>query len=246
MNRLSDKILEKIKEKKVKPKPRWYFILMHTVLLFAMVLSIIVGSIGIAIVIRHFSWTDWELAQRFSGGHVRSFFVLLPYLWLALIVLAVILADQLFKHTKRGYRFRPWLIILGSIVLSINFGYIFYLAKLDRPVEDVLKTKLPYYEAMEQKRNKLFAAPEMGVLAGEIKSIPSDQEWVIMDFRNHEWVVYIGEARFKQNFVPVEGLKVGLLGDLTPEDYFKARVITLWKMGLTMPPPPLQLKIEKR
>lgn len=246
MNNLSNKILEKIKTENVRPKPRWYFILMHTLIALAIIFSIVIGSLAVAIIIRHFAWTDWELARQYTGGHIRSFFLLLPYLWVVFIILAIFLADHLFKHTKKGHRIKPWIMIIASVLLSTNFGYIFYLAKLDRPIEATLKTNMPYYEVMEKQRNKLFAAPELGILAGEIKAINSANEWVVLDFRNHEWVVYTGDARFKNSFEPAPGIQIGMMGKVTEKDYFKAKVIGLWKLGLTLPiPPSMEFKIEK-
>lgn len=248
MEKLSDKILDRIKEQKVRPKARWYFILMNILLIAAIVFSIIIGSLAVAIIIRHFSWADWELAHHFSGSRLKSFFLLLPYLWLIFILFAIFFADQLFKHTKTGYRIKSWVILLSSILLSLNFGYILYLVKLDRSFEDVLITNIPMYQSWETRRDQLFAAPEMGVLAGQIIKIKSEDEWELLDFANHEWEIDVRKAKIRNDFTPVEGLHVGIIGEPTDKNEFQAKVVTLWKKQIFRLPPPapafLELKIE--
>ncbi len=152
MSKLSNKILDKIKKGKVTPKPRWYFVLMHTLLGTAILTSIIIGGIAVAIVIRNLSLTDWELARQSAGGHVRSFFMIIPYIWIIFIGLTIFLADLLFRHTKKGHRIEIWKIIAASVAISMVLGGLFFITKADKPFEDGLRRNLRPYEQWEKKR----------------------------------------------------------------------------------------------
>lgn len=241
MDRLSHKILDKIKTENVTPKSRWYFIGLNSLLILAIILSIIVGSIAMAVIIRHFALTDWELAHQFTGGHIQSFFIFLPYLWLIFILVAIFSADALFKQTKTGYKWRSWTIALGSIILSANFGYITYLIKIDQPLEDLVLTNIPFYKQWENDQDKLFAAPDMGVLAGRILEVNSEKEWILVDFADHRWLVSVDQAKMKNDFIPKAGLPVGMLGEPLDNNHFDAKMITLWRKRLLPPPPGMEI-----
>ena len=231
MVKLSNKILNRIKKEKVTPKPRWYFILIHTLLGTAILSSMIIGSIAVAIIIRHCTLTDWELAHQFTGGHLHSFFMFIPYIWIIFIGFSILLADLLFKHTKKGYRIEPWKIISASIVLSIIGGGLFFITKADKPIENELRKNIPPYVQWEKRRNRMFIVPEKGALAGELTEIKSDKEWILIDFKNKQWSVDVGQAKThgENNFKP--GIKIGILGKMIDEKHFQARQIKLWRMG---------------
>jgi len=229
MNRFSEKIISKIKEEKMKPKPRWHFVLMHVFLLLAIVFSIAFGSVAVAIVIRKLTMSDWDLARlSLGGGGLKPIFYLLPYLWLIFVGLSIFVADKLFKQTKTGYRRKSWVIVLLSILLSLNFGYIFYLTKFDRPFVDTLRNHFPLYQSLETKRHEFFAAPDKGALAGKIIEIASDDIWILADVKRNLWKVDVSEATFKTEFKSVEGVFVGVSGEVLRRGEFKARVIGVW------------------
>ena len=248
MSKLSSKILEKIKKEKVTPKPRWYFMLMHTLLGTAILSSILIGSIAVAIVIRHFTLTDWELARQFAGGHVRSFFLIIPYIWIIFIGLTIFLADLLFKHTKKGHRIEPWKIITASVAISIVLGGLFYITKADQPIHEGLRRNLRPYEQWENKRNEIFAAPERGVLAGEIVKINSDEEWIVVDFKNKRWFVDISDAMMRNEFSFEVGMRIGMKGKMIDKDHFKAERIGPWRKERrpAFRPKAIDMKINER
>lgn len=235
MSKLSNRILDKIKKERVTPKSRHYFMLIHTLLGTAILTSVIVGGIAVAIVIRHFTVTDWELARKFAGGHVRSFFMLIPYIWIIFIGLTIFLADILFKQTKKGYRIAPWKIAIASIAISFVLGGIFFIANADKPVEESLRKNLRPYEQWENRRNEMFAAPEKGVLAGKIIEINSNEEWIIIDFKDKKWFVDISQAKTHGEASFEIGMQVGMMGKMIDKDHFEAKQIGPWKNGIQQP-----------
>ena len=234
MDRLSEKIVGKIKEEKVKPKPRWHFMVMHLFLISTIVLSIIFGSMAFAVIIRKITLTDWELARLSAGGSIRPIIQLLPYLWFIFVILAIFIADRLFKKTKTGHRRKPWMILLGSVLLSMNFGYIFFITHFDQPFEKTFRNHLPYYQLMEEKQHGLFIAPEKGLLAGKIIEINTENNWMIIDFKRHEWLVDVSSAEFKTHFEPEIGLMVGIMGKTQKRGQFEATVVEIWEKPVMM------------
>lgn len=238
MTSLSSKIIERIKQEKMTPKPRWHFMLIKGSLAAAFIISIILGSLGVAIVIRHFALTDWEMAHQFSGSHIRSFFLILPYLWLIIIGLIILLAELVLKHTKTGYRVSSWKFVTLSIALSIFFGGACYFMEIDEPIELGLRSNFGPYAQVREWENEIFVSPERGVLAGRILAIKSNNAWQVVDLRNEEWLVDISEAVMKGKFPVQVGLPVGLIGRMTSLNHFKADRVGPWKMVILTPPPP--------
>jgi len=221
---------------------------MHTLLGTAILTSIIIGGIAVAIVIRHFTMTDWELARLSAGGHIRSFFLMIPYIWIIFIGLTIFLADLLFKHTKKGYKIKPWKLIAGSIAISIILGGLFYVVKADKPIEEGLRQNLRPYEQWENKKNQMFVAPEKGVLAGKIIEMDRNEKWIVIDFKGQKWFVDISEAMMREDIPFKTGMLVGIKGEMLDQENFKAKWIGLWKkeMRRPMPPKEILMKINER
>lgn len=244
MTKLSSKILRKIKEGKVTPKSRWYFIFIHILLGTAILTSIMIGGMAVAIIIRHCAATDWEMADRFSNGPVRSFFLIIPYIWFILIGITIFFADTLFKYTKKGYRVKLWQIITASVALSIILGSIFFFTKADRPVEEGLRTNVESYAEWIEKRNRLFADPEKGILAGKIIFIEPNQVWELLDFHGKEWLVETSNAANNFYFNAEAGMYVGMIGEMISQNHFRALRINPWRIDMHQAPPPIMKNIK--
>lgn len=222
MTKLTKNILEKIKKEQIKPKPKWYFILMHILLWTSVVISIFLGAMATAIILRHSLSADWTLMNRLAGGNVKAFIMILPYFWFAFIALILFLASKLFCHTKKGYRIKPWIVTTGSIMISIVFGIVFYISHLDEPFEGRLRQHLPYYEQRQENIKQRLVNPEKGVLAGKIIQITPQTKLIIIDFKKMEWEVDIRHA----NHGPLkEQMHVGMIGQPVGNFVFKAHII---------------------
>ena len=241
MTKFSSKILDKIKQEKVTPRPRWYFILIHTLLGTAILCSIIIGGIAVAIFIRHLALTDWEIARQYAGGHMQSLILVIPYIWLIFIGFTLLLADSLYKHTKKGHRLRLWQLIGLSIGLSVIFGCLFYFTKADQPIEFSLSQNVPGYAEWKIRRDQVFVAPEKGIIAGEIVEIDENGKITVVDFKKQKWIIDKSEIKTANDNEPLEiGERVGVIGkwilerpevidETTGFRYFKAIKINPWQ-----------------
>ncbi len=229
MNKLSQKILEKIEKEKVTPKSKWYFLFMHALLGMAVGGLIIISGIGVAIVIRHFTLTDWQLIKHSKGGNLKSILTVLPYLWLMFIVLVILIADKLFTQTKKGHRIRPWKIAAGSILISGVLGGVLFFTRIDKPIVDLLRDHVSPYGSWEMRRNGAFVSPEDGILAGQIITINSEEEWMLIDFKQKEWLIDLTEAEFQTEFEPDIGVLVGIHGMKMDDYVFEADLIGIWE-----------------
>ena len=221
MSKLSKDILAKIKKENVTPKSRWYFNALHTAIWTAVIVTIVLGSLGIAVAIRHLTLTDWELANQISSNPLNF----MPVLWFGIIALAIFIADQIFKKTRKGYKFKVSHVLIASILLSITLGSGFFMVEADQTFENTIRKTIKPYQQWEDKRAAKFVAPQQGVIAGEITHIDLGEEWRVVDFKGKLQAVDIREAQIEPNVDQSIGTKVIVKGKVYDErfkaDYVK-------------------------
>src|SRR3989344_6394737 len=104
-DRITDKILAKIKKEDIKQIPKWQFQFKEFLVWFGAGVLIAVAALSFAAIIFNFQDVDWELRPRlhWSAGHFL--FMYLPYFWIVILVGLGALAHFAFRHTKKGYRY---------------------------------------------------------------------------------------------------------------------------------------------
>ena len=227
MANITEKILEKIKEEKIIPKPRWQFLLKNYVLWTAFGASIVVGSLSFAVILNTAFENDWDIYRYLDKNPVIFIFISLPYFWI--IFLALILAADYYeyKHTKSGYRYRGYLIVLGSIFISFILGLGFLRLGMGNGIDEFLARNIPYYSGTLKHKKETWSHPEKGLLAGRIKRIIDDRDFNLEDFRGEIWEVREGNIVWHEE--PKLEEEVKLIGDKTDNCcVFFAKEIRSW------------------
>ncbi len=187
---LTQKIIEKIEQHKLKPKPKWEFILKEYFVWALATISLIIGSLGFAVVIYMIKNNDWDLYDRVSPSLFSFVFASLPYFWIILLAIFILLVYYIFRQTKAGYKHRIVLIFIFSIVLSILLGTIFYSTGLGAKLERQFDERLPIYRRLMDTRMRMWDRPkDSGILAGRILNILNQQELNLEDLHNRHWIV---------------------------------------------------------
>ena len=239
---LSENILKKIKKSGIKPRPRWQFVLFHALLWSVFVFSILLGGIAFAVIIRFVFGTEWDVAFRIlPRGRFSEFLMILPYIWISALTLVLFLSRLIFLHTKNGYRFRPVYVVLVSLFISLLLGIGLYFNDTPARVEEVMRSHIPPYNALQNRRDRIFHKPEDGVVVGRIIEVKSDSLFLLNAMTGETWTVSL-----QSSALPLKGgvlspnLMVMVIGDKTGEDTFEAEEIRLWKKpGMPGPPPAL-------
>jgi hypothetical protein len=186
------------------------------------ILSILLGSIATSLVLVKLFTNDWTIVPRLPGGHVGGFLLVLPYLWLGILALIVYLASKIFEKTKKGYKYNHWLIVGLSVLLSIILGSVVFASKAGDFVETKMREHIQPYRQYQELREKVWHAPENGILPGRIMEIKSDKLIIVTDITKMMWEVDIEEGK-KPVFVTIEvGMDIVAVGEKTGDDTFKA------------------------
>jgi len=222
---LGKKIIEKIEKKKIKPKPKWEFLLKDSVLWFFVVLTVIVGSLAFSIIIYMIDNNDWDLYDHFSDNYFGFILATLPYFWFIVLVLFLGLLFYNFKHTTGGYKYTTSTIMLSSILLSVILGVLFYNLGFAQEFEDLLADNVQPYKDLVKNREKVWTQPEKGVLAGKVVVIIDQNNFKIIDLNKNEWQVLASNLRQQKCPHIQEGIRIKIIGQKITNQQFEAHII---------------------
>jgi len=148
---ISQKVLKTIKDKKIKPKSKLGFSIKEYLFWLVFVLSVFIGSFAVSITI--------FMINRDCLGR-KLVLLNIPYFWILILLIFLFLAYFNFKHTKKGYQYNSYLIIVISILISIVFGSVIYMFGQAEKTERMFYQKVPIYRKMMHYESKIMPIDE--------------------------------------------------------------------------------------
>ncbi|MFH1597780.1 MAG: hypothetical protein ABIB97_01730 [Patescibacteria group bacterium] len=228
MKDISDKILRSIKEKQIKPKAKWLFSLEKVLIWTAVVLVTLVGSLAVSALMHRVVTQDWDIHRFLGRNPLHHIMVSLPYLWIGLVCIFVWLAYYNVRRTKSGYKYKAYWIVIGSIVVSLVLGTVFYSTQAGKGFDALLSGKLPPFLMANQE--KVWLNPDQGLLGGQVVEIQGEVLGV-KDFEGQLWQVDIQGAQKPQHVEIKVGDKLKLVGQKGEGNTFDALGIRPWEKG---------------
>lgn len=226
------KIIKKIEDEKIIPKPRWSFLLKNHLIWFFGLLSIVFGAISFSLVIYIFRSGGIGLNNPFGASPRELFLAVVPLFWLIFLLIFIYLAYLNIKHTKKAYKYSSFFILFLSIIISAVLGTSFYLFGLGKKFDNFLGENvhpLVYGRFMNPQIN-FWSDPERGRLSGVISEVSSDKNFFIIDLNSERWLVtYSGVI--KDDIEPLPGLVVKCFGEKISSNNFKAIEVMLMAPG---------------
>jgi hypothetical protein len=254
--KISQLVLEKLKEKNIKPKARWGFLLKNYSIWALGVICLVVGSLSFAVVFYMFRYNDWEIYQNVNDSLLEFLLITMPYFWILLIGLFIAIVNYNIKHTKHGYKYNIKIILLVTIVSSVVLGGILFKAGVGRAIDNIMLEKAPFYKHVINHRMGMWSNPEKGMLMGEIVGV-LDNGFSLIESNGKIWVVDTNNARIISIVKIEEGEIIKLVGKRIGETEFKAIIVAPIGPGRgcfnndnfggcrppkhTMPPPPVEM-----
>ncbi len=223
LNNLAEKIIKTIEEKKIKPRPKWEFVLKNYFIWAAAIITLIIGGLAFAVIIYLIRNSDWEIYQQINSSWLEFIILSLPYFWLLTFMALIAMAYYNFKHTKSGYKYRFHLIVVVVFLLSLTGGSLFYVFGLGEYVDKVFEEQIPVYHQLMAHRYKIWQQPENGFLAGEVEQIISPEKFKLEDLNGNQWLVSYQMDSKQWQIKP--GLRVKIIGKITSDNHFQAEII---------------------
>lgn len=232
MENLSDKVLRKIKEERIAPKPRWQFLLKDYFVWFLFLVSLVLGSLAFCVTLHVFFTNDWDLYRYLHTSFIGHALISLPYIWIGFLALFLWIAHLNFKYTKGGYRRETYFVVVLSIVGSLFLGAFLHTLGVGEWIEEVTAAGLPIYEKITccSARKDIWDQPEVGLLGGTILYTIDINDFELKDFFGAKWQVQEDDDTIK--YAPLEikpGEEVKIIGEKRINSIFWAREIRPWK-----------------
>ncbi|MCK5616558.1 hypothetical protein KAR91_82615, partial [Candidatus Pacearchaeota archaeon] len=158
MSNLSKSIIDKIKKEKVKPTPKWVFLLKYSVVWGLFVTSVIFGSIAMSIIFFQYRDATGDIYNQIGDGVVEFVLLALPYFWILLMVGFLALAYYHVRHTKAGHRYNVFAIIGLSVITSLILGSALYASGFSEKLENLFQ-EIPHYERLHVGKRILWQRP---------------------------------------------------------------------------------------
>jgi len=233
MSELTDKVLNELRDKDVRPVPAWRFVLNSALTWIGFGLFVLLGAQSVSIILFLLSDNDWSELGYFRGGPIGYAFTVLPYVWVAALVLLVTIAYLEFRKTKGGYRYRSFAVIGAVVALSMVAGVSLHSAGLGKRADAMFENHLPQYRRVVPRGIQIWDRPQAGRLVGEIENLGEDGSFDLVTPSGESWTVHPGKdhgGRMPPAFR--EGEPVRVVGEPSGDGGFDAKAVLPWGPGI--------------
>lgn len=232
---ISKKIFDKIKKEHMAPVPAWHYVLPNVLKWGSVVLVLGIAAMAIAVIFWELQIADFDMENDIKQGFWDGLYLHLPYFWMVLLAIFVVLAFFVYRHTKFGYR--HGLSVIGLVIFGCIgvLGCLLWKVEASEPIEDVFRENLPIYKQIETERLLKWEDPEGGSLGGTITKLNGRSELLLLDAYGDQWAVDlngVGKARVD---ILKAGMSVKITGQITSDDKFKASKVGFWKKNIKAP-----------
>jgi hypothetical protein len=228
---VAEKTIKKIEEENIVPKARWHFMLKDYSIWLFFVLSVIVGAIAVSAIIFMLTTNDWDIYGNLGRSLVEHIFISMPYFWILILLVFILAAYNNFKYTRLGYRYEMYLIILGSILISLFLGLIIFLSGFGESIHNIFMEQIPFYNNLVSDRKNVWSNPQKGLLGGQITEVKNQNEFMIKDFTGKNWTIEKESQKCCSPELVRSGNLVEMIGILSPDNIFIVKEMRPWYGG---------------
>jgi hypothetical protein len=214
-------------EEPSRPAPRWVFLLRNRLVLAAFVIAVLLGGISVSVILFAIQQTDFNLTTHMSHSALEMLLGLLPFIWIVLVILALVLSMYAVLYSQRGYKYTLVRLLLDSAALSVLLGTLFFIAGGAQKLEHAFAVNVSIYESIQEKKVVLWTRPEEGFLSGEI--LDANATTIrLKDFNHTEWRIDYDEAFTHSSVLLEPGEKIKVIGTIKSSGQFAAQEIRPW------------------
>lgn len=232
MSEQADAILKKIERKKIKPKSKWVFLAKDCLLWGMCGLTILVGAIAMGVIIFIVNDNDWDIYKQLEKSFFTYFLILMPYFWIIILGVFLFIAYFNYTHTRKGYLLNPYIVIAGSILVSVILGWALFTTGTSEKIDKFFAQKFPYYMNTDMHKMILWSNPERGLVAGEVTEIKNADSFSLEDFNNKKWKIVGENIVWKDGAELKVGERIKIIGKLKGQNnIFRAQEVRPWGCG---------------
>lgn len=225
---ISDNVFKTIEEKNIQPTARWKFVIKNTVAWLLGIIAVVIGTIGVSALLHIIRDDDWSVYQYTGKSFFEYVITIFPYFWLIVFFLFVFLAYLIISRTKTGYRYTAVVFFGVTLLISILLGSVLFVFGAGEYVDDALLQNVGVYAALPHNKTEIWNRPTIGLLSGTITRIFDNDEFILTDFTNQEWIIIDDAATWQNESLRNIGEKIKLLGAYENDGVFIAAEARPW------------------
>ncbi len=223
----SDKLINKMKDQNIRPLPRWRFVMRENLVWSLLLLSVIFGSLAFSVILFSIQQIEFNLVTHITHSKFEFFMGLLPFLWIAFLLVFLVLGVIGMRNSKKGYKFSPLRITIINAAFSILLGTMLFIGGGAGWLEHVFAMEVTAYESVNEKKIKLWSMPEEGYLSGTIKKV-DESSIRLIDFNDQTWDIDYGNAFIAPSVLMEARETIKITGEMTSDHTFRASEIRPW------------------
>lgn len=246
-NELAKSVLARIKSEHIEPTPRWQFLFHESIIWGLWFLSILLGAVAVSVMIFVFLFAGYTFYEATHDTAFEFMVEVLPVVWGLVFIGMLALAYFNMRHTRTGYRYPLWQLVISSLVLSLFGGVLLHSAGLGYFIDTQLSKSMPMLRTFNRIETQMWQAPDKGRLVGTFAVTEGREEaeahFIAVD--GTEWLVDISELMDKDLEWLESGEQVRVLGLVATDTdaYFYGCAVVPWMLG--KPKPLTELRAER-
>ena len=144
----SDTLISKMKNQNLKPIPKWRFNLKGAVIWSSLLVSVILGGLAFSVVLFSIQQLGFDLISHMSHSKIEFLLGLLPFLWIILLIVFLIIGMISIKNSWKGYKFSPSKLLIINTAFSILLGTLFFIGGGAQLLENTFAVEIEFYESV--------------------------------------------------------------------------------------------------
>jgi hypothetical protein len=210
---LAKRVLGRINDEHLTPRPRWEFILKNYALWGVGILAVALGALAFSAILFEIQNVDWRLSPATHTDGFSFFFATAPFIWVLALALFTLVGYLYVRRTKHGYRYPLVVIAFSAVLLSVACGSGLYLIGFGGEVEESIGDHPPFYRPILVEERSWWLAPDKGLLGGEVAEVaPHIDTFMLRDFSGHVWTIETNDLRNRDLAVIARGGTVRVIG----------------------------------
>ena len=231
---LTEKIISQIDSEKIKPNPKWQFILKEDMYWIFWALSVIIGAGAVTGIMYRIGNSGLKYYEVTHDNFVSFAYDTLPLVWIVILLVIVILSYLNIRKTNKGYKYPLLLVLCASVGASSIIGNFMYVLGAGPVFDREMAERFPLHRSAFVMEKEKWVKPEKGLLAGSVVIVDDDgQNVIVEDFTGHRWVVSTTEMTRRDIEVLNSQNQIRMVGlPATTTDTFYACFVFPWELPL--------------
>ncbi|MFT5849793.1 MAG: hypothetical protein ACI9H6_000612 [Patiriisocius sp.] len=213
---LSESVLDRLTTEEVSPMPKWCFTCFNYSVWVLWAFSVLIGALSVAVLVYVGDHARFALYEATHTTPLSFFVEVLPYVWIGAFILMCGIAYYNVRHTKGGYKYPMWHILISSVLFSLVGGVILNVFGVGYLIDTQVGKHMPVYRSLERFESEVWQKPTEGRLVGIFSTMDeADVMYMFIDAQEEQWSIDTAELRKPDRDLLSSGRQVRVLGTTT-------------------------------